>query len=236
MVKGTNDNESRRVFSFDDNKEFFIITPTADDIRASDWYYSKVYSSALREGVPTQAEMQDILKDRGISGEEYDKKIEDMKDEIGGKIVEMELSSDKKIKKTLAVEITKLREELFAWNQRVGSPMSHTCEQMSEDARIEHLTSAIVQNKDGSRVWEDFDSYKTENSRELAWRARFEVMLFLQGLEPDFIEKTPENIVLKELEKAEVDSKKVKETSKKKPARKKPSKKKTVKKAVKVDK
>ena len=182
------------------------------------------------QGVSTHAEMIDILKKRGIIGDAYDKRAQELKDSVGSKIVEMELCENKKEKRKLAEEVAKLRQELFAWNQRMNGPLSNTCEQMAEDGRIEHLTSSIVVKPDGSRLWKDFDSYKTEMNRELSFRARFEVMLFLQGLEADFLEKTPENMVLngsddepevnEENKVAILPAKKKKATPKKKPAKK----------------
>jgi len=191
---------SNRKFVVDGVGEFFVHVPSSDSIRGSDWHYSRTYSSALTEGVPTHAEMFDILKKRGLVGEAYDKRSQELKEIVGNKIVEMELCENKEEKRVLAEEVSKYRQELFMWNQRVNGPLSNTCEQMAEDSRIEHLTSSIVRDKDGNKVWKDFDSYKMEMNRDLSFRARFEVMLFLQGLDSDFLEKTPENMVLKELD------------------------------------
>jgi len=203
--------DTKRMFTVEGSGTFLIATPTADDIRSSDWQYSKIYNKALIEGVTTAGEMYDILKRRGIIGEAYEKRVQELKDQIGQKIVEMELSSDKEARRVMALEISAQREELFRWNQRCNGPLSNTCEQISEDARLEYLTSCIIQKSDGTRVWKDYDSYTTEPNRALCWQARFEVMLFLQGLEPDFLEKTPENVVLKELAKEEADRQKSQE-------------------------
>jgi hypothetical protein len=78
--------------------------------------------------------------------------------------------------------------------------MSNTCEQIADDSRLEYLTSRMVEREDGSKFWESYDDFLKERSQALAVRARFEVMLYLQGLESNFMEKTPEALAMKEVE------------------------------------
>jgi len=86
------------------------------------------------------------------------------------------------------------------WNQRLNGPMANTCEQMADDSRLESITAGIVVDKDGNKVWEDHDAFVTTDKGELAATAKFEVMLFLQGLDSDFLEKVPENEVMRDLD------------------------------------
>jgi hypothetical protein len=58
----------------------------------------------------------------------------------------------------------------------------------------------MIQTEDGKRVWESYDEYLKDQSQALAIRARFEVMLYLQGLDSDFLEQTPEAQAMKEIE------------------------------------
>ena len=78
--------------------------------------------------------------------------------------------------------------------------MSNTCEQIADDARLEHLTANMITNEDESKVWDSYDTYLAEKSQALALRARFEIMLYLQGLDSDFLENTPEAVAMKEVE------------------------------------
>ena len=88
-------------------------------------------------------------------------------------------------------------------NKEASSPLSNTCEQLAEDARIEHLASSMVTDENGNRVWKGYDDYKTTNKPGLGMRARYEVMLYLQGFESDFLDKTPEALARKEIEELE---------------------------------
>ena len=195
--------ELRRSFEFiiDETPEtFYLEMPTSEQIRQAEWHYSKVYNKALVEGVTTTSEMMDILTTRGLYGPEYEKKLQDLQVAIAMKIAEMQAAdSDATIQGTLALEVQALRDQLYRWNQRLTGPLSNTCEQMADDAKTEYLTSVVVRNSDDGAMWDSYDSFISEKNQSLALKARFEVLLWLQGLESDFLDKTPENKVLRDL-------------------------------------
>lgn len=194
--------EGRREFLAPDGiNKYYITLPTSDDIRGADWQYSKIYTKSLVEGITTSAEMNDILLRRGVVGPEFDQRQKELTDELSNKVDKLQKTDDVEEKQLFAIEVSTAREELFNWNQRLNGPMSNTCEQMADDARLEYLTSCIVEKKDGSKVWSSLDDFLNERNQALATRARFEVMLYLQGLESDFLEKTPEALAMREVEK-----------------------------------
>jgi hypothetical protein len=192
--------EKRNFFGPDEEAVYFIVAPTAEDIRGADWQYSKYYTRSLVEGITTSAEMMDILMRRGIIGPEFEQRANELAVILSEKIEALENTGDIEDKRDLSVEVAIAREELFQWNQRLNGPMSNTCEQIADDARLEYLTSCIVRDEKDNKVWNTYDAFLKEKSNALALKARFEVMLYLQGLEPDFIEKTPEAVAMKEVE------------------------------------
>lgn len=194
--------DNRRSFlGTDEETLYFIEPPTAEDIRGADWQYSKTFTQCLIEGITTSAEMMDILNRRGIIGPEFEQRATELSFKLGGLITKLEESSDMDEKRELAVAVSKAREELFQWNQRLNGPMNNTAEQISDDARLEFLTSAMIVDDGGVRVWDSYDSYLKEKNQAFALRSRFEVMLFLQGLSSDFLDQTPEARAMRELEK-----------------------------------
>lgn len=193
--------ESRREFTDPVvGKTYYIGIPTADDIRGADWQYSKTYTKSLVEGITTAAEMMDILMRRGIIGPEFEQRQKELTDVLSVKVESLQNSDSIDTKQQLALEVAATREELFNWNQRLNGPMANTCEQMADDARLEYLTSRMVQDVSGKRLWDDYSDFLTEKNQSFAMRSRFEIMLYLQGLESDFLEKTPEAMAIKEIE------------------------------------
>lgn len=190
-------------FFIHDGEKYFIDNADIDSVRKADWQYSKTYNEALLAGVTTVSQMQDILEQREIIGDEYEKTREKLILDLDTKSVQLEAmdpKQDVEAYTALTEEVEGLRNQLFRHNQRASSPMSNTCEQLAEDTRIEFLTSAMVKDSDGNRVWESYEDYKLAPDAALAMRARYECMLALQGLDSDFLEKTPEAVARKALE------------------------------------
>ena len=192
--------EDKRSFLGPNETEYFVVAPNANDIREADWNYSRTYTRSLTEGITTSAEMMDILRRRGIVGPEFEQRATELTAQLNEKIWALEVAETMDAKRDLAVEVAEARDELFQWNQRLNGPMANTCEQLADDARLEYLTSSMVVNSKDERIWDDFDSYLKEKNQALALKSRFEIMLYLQGLDSDFLEKTPEAQAMKEVE------------------------------------
>ena len=221
------------------DERYYIEPPTAEDIRKADWQYSKTYTQCLIEDITTQAEMLDILTRRGIIGPEFEQRVEELNKNLSTKIIALEDAKTVDEKEKLAKEVAEARNELYKWNQRLTGPMNNTAEQISDNARLEYLTSCMITDESGKRVWETYGDYLKEKSQDLSVRALYEVMLYLQGLESDFLDKTPEAVAMKEVEdsnvkdttdllkttKAVEEEEKDEESEKRKSSRKKPSKK-----------
>ncbi len=195
--------ERRGFLGPDEITKYYIAPPNAEDIRGADWHYSKTYTNCLVEGITTSAEMMDILRRRGIIGPEFEQRATELQQELSEKVTALDNAENLEKKRDLAIDVANTREELFQWNQRLSGPMNNTCEQISDDARLEYLTSTMIQVEDGERVWDSFDAYlkeKNEDLAALAVRSRLEIMLYLQGLESDFLDRTPEALAIREIE------------------------------------
>lgn len=184
----------------DGETKYYLAAPTAEDIRGADWTYSKMFTKSLVEGITTSSEMMDILTRRGVIGPEFEQRSAELADNLNRKIFLLDLADNVDTKRQLSIDVARAREELFQWNQRLNGPMSNTCEQIADDARLEFLTAAIIQKEDGSKVWDSYDTFLKEKSQGLALKSRFEVMLYLQGMDSNFLDKTPEALAMKEVE------------------------------------
>jgi hypothetical protein len=203
--------ENRREFKIEIDEvetSFFIAQPNAADIRKADWQYSKVYNQAIVDGFLTQAQMIDLLKKKEILSEDYAERVETTRIGLASELFKLEHireDSPEVEREAIALDIARLRDELFSLNQQVNGPMGNTCENLAEDARTEYLTSRVVQVKDGSHFWDDFDEYQNEENSTLAVKSRFEVMLWIQGLDSNFLENTPEQTALRSIARSRLD-------------------------------
>jgi hypothetical protein len=203
--------ETRREFKVvieDEEISYFIAQPNAADIRKADWQYSKIYNQAILDGFMTQAQMIDLLKEKGILSDGYAEKVEATRIGLASELFKLENireDSAEVEREAIALDIARLRDELFSLNQQVNGPMGNTCENLAEDGRTEYLTSRIVQVQDGSHLWDDFDAYQNEENSTLSVKSRFEVMLWIQGLDSNFLENTPEQTALRSIAQGRLD-------------------------------
>lgn len=194
--------EERRSFIYEvggELKTFYLGMPSSERIRKAEWHYSKVYNKALVEGVATTSEMMDILTKRGLYGPDYEKRLQELQVSIVEGLADMHGAENDEDKARAARLVQDLRDELYRWNQRITGPLSNSCEQMADDAKTEYLTSVVVQDENSELVWASHEEFVAEVNQGLALKARFEVLLWLQGLDADFLDKTPENEVLREI-------------------------------------
>ena len=189
----------RSFFNISKDTTYYIASPTAEDIRGADWEYSKSFTKSLVAGITTTAEMTDILMRRGIIGPEFEKRSNELASELSMKVEALQKATNSEEKSELAYKVAIARDELFQWNQRLSAPLGNTCEQMADDARLEYLTSRLIVTDTGKRLWESFDDYLTEKEQSLAQQARFEAILFIKGLDTDFLENTPEAKAMREI-------------------------------------
>ena len=203
--------DTRREFSIEIDGEtvaYFIANPTGEDIRKADWQYSKVYNQAILDDLLTQAQMVDLLKKQGVISDNYATEVEETRSKLAAEIYKLESLPESTAdfdREEAALSVAATRDELFRLNQRVNGPMGNTCENISEDARVEFLTSRVLQKKDGSKLWEDFHAYLNEENTALSVKSRFEVMLWMQGLNSDFLENTPEQQALRDVNQKRVE-------------------------------
>lgn len=196
--------EDRRVFTVN-GIDYFIAQPSAANVRDAEWHYSVTYSKCLRKDIPTTAEMRDLLIRKNIMGDTFNKRNQELIDIFNTKLELLNSTDDLDEKQLLAYEVAQARDDLFQWEQRVNGPMANTCERISDDSRIDYLTACIVQNQDGSLVWDSYEDYLVEGNRELSNDARYEVTLFLRGLDSNFLDNVPEAVAIREVEQAKAD-------------------------------
>ena len=160
--------DPRRSFNFEDPMteeigEYFIGDPSGADIRKADWQYSKVFNQALSDSFPTQAQMLEELIKRDIVGDHFNREVEEVRIGLAAALFRLENmppGADDVDQEGAAIEVAEFRERLFRLNQKINGPMGNTCENLAEDARNEYLTSRVIENRDGRKIWETFEDFR----------------------------------------------------------------------------
>lgn len=203
--------DTRRAFDYQDTT-YYLNTPNADTIRRADWHYSKVYNDAIAAGILTQSEVEEILRVRGMIGEDYENEKSKVEGDLDEAVMKLEIAraagEEDGIVQRLALDVGNLRNRLYELNQRRNRPMSNTCEGLAEDARIEYIVSEALENENGTPVFvadkstntTAHDKFVSHSDRNFTTKSKYEFLLWMQGLTSDFFEQTPETRALKELQ------------------------------------
>ena len=162
-------------FSFEE-KNYKIIKPTNKIRKDSDSIYAKSYRKAIADGLFLEAEIDNIIKSRGIKAfndserSSLDKKIS---------ALEAKFTTDSFLTKEDGIiayeEITKLRREIEELEKAKRELSSQSASLFAENERFNYLVFSCSKQEDGSSVWDSFEDYKDDVS-ELAVKFASEML------------------------------------------------------------
>ena len=190
--------DKKREFVLDD-KRYFVKYPSAEVIRAADWEFSKSYNKALIDGIATASEMRSILEKRGIISQEHSEQRDRIVEELEDVLENMRSEKDIYKKRDSAIDAKIKRNELFNWDQRINEPLSNTVEQLAEESKVDYLVFSMIEDENGKNTWSSYQDFLKDKNHDLSGMAKYQAILMLRDIDPDFLDKTEENVVLKEI-------------------------------------
>lgn len=189
-------------------KEVFDVKikfPTVEVDSEASKHYSKVMSELLTsaDNVITKAEMEEILKTRGVWGQKQIDEMEAIDDRLTNLMREgQEMHARKAVKKD---RLDKLKEEYLILKRKKNDMiikrenfMSSTVEGMAEVASLEYKLSACCEDLEGNKLWASFDEFKKEHNRIAIVDLLQKAMVFWSGLPQGVLSMLPEELVFGE--------------------------------------
>lgn len=144
--------------------------PTQSVLSKAELTYRSAYSKAFRADIITNAEVEKMLRDRGLWDEKTQEQANGIRDEIGQLELKLDnpgLSNEKGVE--LCSEITNKRIELMRLNNVYQQIADNTCETMATEARNQLLcVECITDNETGLRVFKDVEEFRSRLSEQLA--------------------------------------------------------------------
>ncbi|MFA5238303.1 MAG: hypothetical protein WC476_01170 [Phycisphaerae bacterium] len=195
----------RRYFTVEGIGDLFICNPSVKDQQEADREGIKALSQALRDGILTPEEMEELLDNRGL--------FVDMQDKLNKSIAELtrlnfELDNyssktdakSKKKEKDIAVEMANIREEATRLRMEKDSYLRSTTAGISNDARSGYIVSRCIKKVDTEeRLWPTYEDYLNETDVNLLSSVTINYLTFSNGISADFIRQFPESKVLNEI-------------------------------------
>ena len=173
--------------------------PTNQQLKDADIQRAKAWNKAFKEGVMTKAEIDKVMRDRGL----WDDKKKDLEESLTKQILDLEkrlyrgdgtskpkLSDGRKIAIQMKNKRLQLRDLI---SDRLAMD-ENTAESLADNARFDYLVYACAFNQETGEPL--FSSYEDYNNRGASVEAVAAAQLLAQmvyNLDEDFEDKLPEN-------------------------------------------
>ena len=185
-----------------DGVEYKVIRPNSKIRKESDTVYAKAYRKAISEGLFLEAEIDNIIKDRGIKAYN-DKERKEFETEIKAlehKFITNSFASIQEGHQSYD-RIVALRKSLDDLDKAKRELSTQSANIFAENERFSFFVSACSMTADGEKIWDTISEYKDDIS-ELANRFATEMIHIIydgtQELLAELEKVRPENIWYKD--------------------------------------
>lgn len=163
--------------------------PTIEESNMADYYYTKAYNKALKDDIPTNDEMEKIIRQKGLWTEDDDKKLKEIEDKINEVLVALSKVKGEKAKEPFYDELNNLQNERLILRNKKNSYFNYTVESLAEQQRIAYLTWACSYNAEtGERLWKTFEEFKQETNQKGVADIAFQLLSLLMGLDDKLLQ------------------------------------------------
>lgn len=163
--------------------------PKVEENRLADWEYTKLLNMALKDGIPTQKQMGEMIKDLGLWTEADDAKLDSLREEVNKQVAVLDkMTEGSKNFEKVEEKIGELREEVFGIQQERQKLYQNTAESKADEAKMSFLIYKCSEDANtGKPVWSSYDEFKNEEDQEFVNTIVYQFLTFINGLPSDFL-------------------------------------------------
>lgn len=184
----------KRVFDTEKYGLLSIRFPLVEENRLADWEYSKVFHQAIMDEIPTNKEIEAMIKKRNLWTEEDEEQIADLRSQIDVQLVLLSKMETEKNMKPIQDKIDTLRQAIFQLQQERQKFFNNTAEAKADEAKMSFLISRVTEFADtGKKVWEKYADFKEEPDQGTVNDIVMQFLTFINGLPADFL-TTPSEV------------------------------------------
>lgn len=160
--------------------EFIVFShPCAQDILCSRYVRERALLAAIDEELPTRADIEKVIEERGLLDQE---KIIDIEASIKAQERLLNLTKIQGRRKSIEETMAKLIQELYEIKSTVDQLYTLTQEFRADEESILYLTWAATHKVMGKRYWKSFEDFEASKNLILRNSLVFEYSIFNQGL------------------------------------------------------
>lgn len=178
--------------------KLMILEITPEIRMESNEIYSEAFNKAIAANMPLRIEMEKILTTKGLYNKEAnDNKVRDIRKQILDKELELRKGvlrgkrMTKEDGRSLAIEMRKLRQEMYMVGSDVAQLFTNTVESFADNERLKFFVYSTTRYADsGTRYWKSFDEYKADFKSEVFSKAQENFTSMLFGISVDELDNS----------------------------------------------
>jgi hypothetical protein len=184
----------RRVFDSEKYGLLQIRYPKVEENRLADWEYSKVFQQAIMDDIPTNREMEELIKKKKLWTKKDDERIEQIREEINKQLTLLSKMETEKNMLPIEMKIEELRDEMFALQQEKQKYFNNTAEAKADEAKMSFLIHKCTEYaENGKPVWNKYAEFKEEEDQQTVNMIVYQFLTFINGLPADFLASPSED-------------------------------------------
>lgn len=178
----------RRVFDSEKYGLLQIRYPKVEENRLADWEYSKVFNQACMDDIPTNREMEELIKKKKLWTSKDDERIVKIQEDIEKQLVLLSKMESEKAIAPIESKINALRDEMFGLQQEKQKYFNNTAEAKADEAKMSFLIHKCTEYAETNKpVWVTYADFKNEEDQSSVNQIVYQFLTFINGLPADFL-------------------------------------------------
>lgn len=169
-----------------EEQHFKLLKPSSAVIREAKFIHSKTFTQSIKDGLFTRRKMESVLKTGDINVvDEYNARRNELlrlytetRD-----IAEQNNNPDELI--SLVGLMAIYRDRLIQEDLSMNSILGNTADQVAEDDRINYLTSQLIVDAEGKKVWNTLDDFLQDTRYEFVEQCKYHVFCWSYSVDPE---------------------------------------------------
>jgi len=172
-------------FKFND-KVLKMVKPSPKVIREAKMENTKSFTEAIKRGIYTKKKLELVLKSGEINViEDYIIKRTELLNQYNLAKDQSELTNSPEELETYANLLTIYKQRVIQEDLSMNNVFANTADQIAEEDKINFLTSELIVDEFGNKLWKSTEDFLNDNNFELLELCKYQVICWTYGLSPD---------------------------------------------------
>jgi hypothetical protein len=181
-----------------EEKDLYVRRPNYEERREGQKVYNRAFNDAIQSKATLRIKLNDVLEEQGLWSKEKQRKFDTLREEVLNLERRLQAGGMKLAEgRAIALQIKKLRNDIFNLTLPRIEVDAHTAERQSEDSRFNYFASKCSFYKDDTPAFANLDDYLNQGTEDYAIACAEKLAKLLYNADDKYEDNLPENKFLK---------------------------------------